>query len=131
MHPSEIPLNVLAEAAADGVILIDDQSTILFVNPAAGRIFGYEPVDILGNKLTSLMPERLRQIHLTSLERYIATGQIPKVESAILSNVRYYGRNIVEFHTSTSAHELIRREPNEVGGQNKLSIEQSGPTESR
>ena len=43
--------------------------------------------------------------------------------SAILSNVRYYGRNIVEFHTSTSAHELIRREPNEVGGQNKLSIE--------
>jgi signal transduction histidine kinase len=32
-------------------------------------------VDILGNKLTSLMPERLRQIHLTSLERYIATGQ--------------------------------------------------------
>ena len=75
MHPSEIPLNVLAEAAADGVILIDDQSTILFVNPAAGRIFGYEPVDILGNKLTSLMPERLRQIHLTSLERYIATGQ--------------------------------------------------------
>jgi predicted nicotinamide N-methyase len=48
---------------------------------------------------------------------------IPKVESAILSNVRYYGRNIVEFHTSTSAHELIRREPNEVGGQNKLSIE--------
>jgi len=75
VHPSEIPLNVLAEAAADGVILIDDQSTILFVNPAAGRIFGYEPVDILGNKLTSLMPERLRQIHLTSLERYIATGQ--------------------------------------------------------
>ena len=75
MHPSEIPLNVLAGAAADGVILIDDQSTILFVNPAAGRIFGYEPVDILGNKLTSLIPERLRQIHLTSLERYIATGQ--------------------------------------------------------
>jgi PAS domain S-box-containing protein len=75
VHPSEIPLNVLAEAAADGVILIDDQSTILFVNPAAGRIFGYEPVDILGNKLTSLMPERLRQIHLAALERYIATGQ--------------------------------------------------------
>jgi PAS domain S-box-containing protein len=75
VHPSEIPLNVLAEAAADGVILIDNQSTILFVNPAAGRIFGYEPVEILGNKLTSLMPERLRQIHLTSLERYITAGK--------------------------------------------------------
>jgi PAS domain S-box-containing protein len=75
VHPSEITLNVLAEAAADGVILIDDQSTMVFVNPAAGRIFGYEPVDLLGNKLTSLMPERLRQIHLTALERYNASGQ--------------------------------------------------------
>src|SRR5260370_38283778 len=73
VNASEIPLNVLAEAAADGVILIDDQSTILFVNPAAGRIFGYEPVDIPGNERTSLMPERLRQIHLTSLQRYSAT----------------------------------------------------------
>ena len=75
MHPSEIPLNVLAEAAGDGVILIDDQSTILFVNPAAGQIFGYEPAEMVGDNLTSLMPEYLRQIHLTSLKRYIATGQ--------------------------------------------------------
>ena len=74
MHPSEIPLNVLTEAAADGIILIDDQSTILFANSALGQIFGDEPAEIVGNNLTSLMPEHLRQIHLTSLERYIATG---------------------------------------------------------
>jgi PAS domain-containing protein len=36
MGENEIPFDVLAAAAADGVILIDDQSTILFVNPAAG-----------------------------------------------------------------------------------------------
>ena len=75
MNASEIPLNVLAEAASDGVILIDDQSTILFANPAAGRLFGYEPAEMVGTNLTSLMPEYLRQRHLTSLERYIATGQ--------------------------------------------------------
>jgi PAS domain S-box-containing protein len=75
VNASEIPLNVLAEAAADGVILIDDQSTILFVNPAAGQIFGYRPAEMVGNNLTSLMPEYLRQIHLTSLKRYIGTGQ--------------------------------------------------------
>src|SRR6266446_6077506 len=75
VNASEIPLNVLAEAAADGVILIDDQSTILFVNPAAGQIFGYQPAELVGNNLTSLMPEYLRQILLTSLKRYIGTGQ--------------------------------------------------------
>ena len=31
--------------------------------------------EILGKNLTSLMPERLRQIHLTSLGRYITTGE--------------------------------------------------------
>ena len=75
MNASKIPLNVLAEAAADGVILIDDQSTILFVNPAAGQIFGYQASEIVGNKLTSLMPEHLRQNQLTSLKRYAATGR--------------------------------------------------------
>lgn len=67
MHPSEIPLNVLAEAGADGIILIDDQSTILFANPSLEQIFGYERTEIVGNNLTSLMPEHLRQLHLTSL----------------------------------------------------------------
>jgi PAS domain S-box-containing protein len=75
VNASEIPLNVLAEGAADGVILIDDQSTILFVNPAAGQIFGYQAAELVGNNLTSLMPEYLRQILLTSLKRYIGTGQ--------------------------------------------------------
>jgi two-component system, LuxR family, sensor kinase FixL len=46
VHESEIPFNVLAEAAADGIILIDEESTILFVNPAAARIFGYAPAEM-------------------------------------------------------------------------------------
>jgi two-component system, LuxR family, sensor kinase FixL len=67
MGENEIPFDVLAAAAADGVILIDDQSTILFVNPAAGQIFGYEPAEMVGKNLTYLMPERHRQNYLTSL----------------------------------------------------------------
>ena len=80
MSESEIPFDVLADAAADGVILIDDQSTILFVNPAAGQIFGYEPAEMVGINLTQLMPERHRQNYLASLKGYFETGQshIPK-----------------------------------------------------
>ncbi len=80
MSESEIPFDVLADAAADGVILTDDQSTILFVNPAAGQIFGYEPAEMMGKNLTYLMPERHRQNYLTSLKRYFETGQshVPK-----------------------------------------------------
>ena len=67
-YENEIRFNVLAEAAADAIISIDDQSTILYVNPAAGRMFGYELVEMVGKNLTCLMPGHLRQIHLASVK---------------------------------------------------------------
>jgi PAS domain S-box-containing protein len=72
---NESRFNTLAETASDGIISIDDQSTIRYVNPAAGQIFGYEPAEMLNKNLTVLMPERFRQSHLTSFGRYLATGQ--------------------------------------------------------
>ncbi|HZC59750.1 MAG TPA: PAS domain S-box protein [Chthoniobacterales bacterium] len=74
-YENEIPFNVLAEAAPDAIISIDDQSTILYVNPAAGRMFGYELAEMVDKNLTCLMPEHLRQIHLGSVKRYITKGQ--------------------------------------------------------
>ena len=72
---NESRFNTLAETASDGIISIDDQSTIRYVNPAAGQMFGYEPAEMLDKSLTVLMPERFRQIHQTSLRRYVATEQ--------------------------------------------------------
>ena len=42
LHENESRFNILAETATDGIISIDDQSTIRYVNPAAGQMFGYE-----------------------------------------------------------------------------------------
>src|SRR5215469_9179286 len=75
LYESENRFNTLLETATDGIISIDDKSTIRYANPAAGRMFRYKPAEMAGKDLTSLMPERLRQIHLSSVERYITTGQ--------------------------------------------------------
>ena len=74
-HENEVPFRVLSEAAADAIISIDDQSTIRYVNPAAGRMFGYQPAEMVGQNLTCLMPEHLRQSHLSSVSRYISQGE--------------------------------------------------------
>jgi PAS domain S-box-containing protein len=74
-YENESRFKILAETATDGIISIDDQSTILYVNPAAGQIFGYQSAEMLGKNLTYFMPERLRQFHLTSVRRYVTTGQ--------------------------------------------------------
>jgi PAS domain S-box-containing protein len=71
----QVSFNILAETATDAIFSIDDQSTIRYANPAAGQMFGYELNEMVGKNLTSFMPERFRQIHLTSLRRYITTYQ--------------------------------------------------------
>ena len=66
---------LLAETIADAVITIDAQSRILFVNASTSRMFGYAPREMLGQNLTLLMPEALRERHQASLARYVATGR--------------------------------------------------------
>lgn len=106
MRASEIPFDIWAEAAADGIVLVDDQGAIWFVNPAAGRIFGYEPAEMVGKHLTGLIPEHLREAYLTSLKGYLATGQrrIPR-QSVEVTGLHQSGREFpveVSFTEHTS-----------------------------
>jgi PAS domain S-box-containing protein len=65
----------VAEAATDAIITIDSDSTILVVNPAAERIFGYSSEEMIGQPLTMLMPEYLRHLHKAGITRYVETGR--------------------------------------------------------
>ena len=65
---------VIAETASDAIITIDETSTILFVNRATQKIFGYAPDELIGQSLTMLMPDYLRHVHRVALDRYLKTG---------------------------------------------------------
>src|SRR5436309_5218556 len=69
------PLELAAESVSDGIVAIDEESAILFANPALSTIFGYSPQELAGQKLTLLMPETLKHAHRTSLRRYVSTGK--------------------------------------------------------
>ncbi len=75
LRESEESYRTVTETASDAMITIDDQSTIVFVNHAAEKIFGYAREEMLGQGLAMLMPEGLRDQHLTSFKRYNQTGQ--------------------------------------------------------
>jgi PAS domain S-box-containing protein len=65
---------IIAETASDAIITINESSTILFVNGAAVKIFGYSVEEMLGSELTMLMPEYLRHLHRAGLTNYLETG---------------------------------------------------------
>ena len=72
---SEEHYRAVAEAATDAIITIDSDSTILIVNPATERIFGYSTEEMIGQPLTMLMPEYLRHLHKAGITRYMETGR--------------------------------------------------------
>ncbi|WP_276254842.1 PAS domain-containing sensor histidine kinase [Halomontanus rarus] len=65
----------LAEALPDGIIVLDTDSDIQYANPAVERILGFEPDELTGDSKVKIIPERLRETHLTALQRYLETGE--------------------------------------------------------
>jgi PAS domain S-box-containing protein len=66
----------ILEAALDGVISIDEQSHVTYLNPAAERIFGYRADEVLGRELAeTFVPPSLREEHRRGFARHLATGQ--------------------------------------------------------
>jgi PAS domain S-box-containing protein len=75
LKESEERYRVVAETASDAIVMIDEDSKVLFVNSATEVIFGYSKAEMLGNKITRLMPERLRRVHEAALKRYLETSE--------------------------------------------------------
>src|ERR1700677_2895144 len=75
LRSSEERHRVIVETANDAVVSMDEKGAILLANPATRRIFGYDPIEIVGKPLTMLMPEMMRKLHENGFRRYLATGK--------------------------------------------------------
>ena len=68
-------LRAIVDAAVDGIVAIDAEGTILELNPAAERIFGYSASELLGQNVSMLMPQPDRDEHDDYIKRYLETGE--------------------------------------------------------
>ena len=74
LRQAEARSRTVMETVADAVVTVDEGGTILSVNRAAERVFGYASGEMLGAPLTMLMPDYLRRAHEEGLRRYKETG---------------------------------------------------------
>ncbi|MEQ8652099.1 MAG: PAS domain S-box protein [Kiloniellales bacterium] len=68
-------LDLVIETAPDAIVTIDGRGKVLSFSPAAERMFGYSPEEVLGRNISCLMPAPHRQQHDGYLARYKATGE--------------------------------------------------------
>jgi len=95
LRESENRFRTLAETASDAIITIDEESRIVFVNRAAETVFGYTREEMLGARLTMLMPADMRDSHLSGFSRYQQIGQRNiSWEAAAVPGLRKDGKEI-------------------------------------
>lgn len=67
----------VAENASDVIVIIDEDSNILFINDAVNRIFGYSKRSLIGQSLMKLMSDRSQEEHQRAVNTYLRTGVWP------------------------------------------------------
>lgn len=62
----------LLEMAPDGILIATQDGSVSFVNNKALEMFGYEPKELLGAQVETLIPERYRDAHVLHRADYAA-----------------------------------------------------------
>ena len=61
---AEIQFRALLESAPDAIVLVDSGGCITLVNRRTEELFGYSAVELIGQSVDVLVPERLRDVHV-------------------------------------------------------------------
>jgi PAS domain S-box-containing protein len=63
LEPGHLPFRQLVDAAPDGLVVCDQTGKIVLINEEGERMFGYGRDELLGKRIETLIPDRLRSRH--------------------------------------------------------------------
>lgn len=75
---SEAKFRSVVKTASDAIVMSDAAGIMTFWNQGAQAMFGYAVEEVMGQSLTMLMPEELRVLHQTGIDR-LAKGAPPRL----------------------------------------------------
>jgi PAS domain S-box-containing protein len=74
LRRSESKYRTLVETSQDIIWSVDNECRITFISPAARRVYGYEPKELLGRHLTDLVPPDWMERELQEIQRVMVEG---------------------------------------------------------
>ena len=68
-------LRAVLNTASDAIVSIDQRGTVVSINPATSKMFGYAEQELIGENVTMLMPSPHSEEHDGFIGRYLETGE--------------------------------------------------------
>ncbi len=85
----------VADCASDAIVIIDDDSNILYANKTTEKIFGYSPTELNEQKISMLTPETYADVHQAGIAEIALSGkEQASWESLELTGLHKSGRGI-------------------------------------
>lgn len=100
----EARLRAILNTAAEGIITVDQHGNTELLNPAAGRILGYDAAEVVGRNVSMLVSAPLSEEHQRHLDSYRETGESDIFGETLELRVRR--RDGTEFPVELTVSEL-------------------------
>lgn len=75
LKENECRMRAVLDSTVDAIVTIDRDGTIMDVNPATLKMFGYRQEELIGSNVTIFMPSPQREEHDHYISRYLETGE--------------------------------------------------------
>jgi PAS domain S-box-containing protein len=62
-------------AASVAVVAADDANRLIAVSAAAAELLGWQPADLLGRRIVTIIPERFREAHVAAFTLHLLSGE--------------------------------------------------------
>jgi diguanylate cyclase (GGDEF)-like protein/PAS domain S-box-containing protein len=113
----EDSLEILLENSADAILLLARDGTVLEVNPAFSRSYGWLPKDLVGRSVLSIIPETFTEEFRTKLEKF--TPDYSRSGEAHIDDLQ-------SFHATTKSGDILSADcflsPIRSGGEIRLVV---------
>ncbi len=63
-------LDAIFQFATEGILVTNDKSEIININPSAEKLFGYKPGELLNKKIEVLIPKRYTEKHISKRDEF-------------------------------------------------------------